>query len=456
MVEERPQVVARAVEKKGLDPRGTRPFPVGRRGIPDMEDLPRRQAEPPESLPENRRGRLAGTGIGGGENELERQIQPFKDAVEAAVEIRHHGHPETFPAGPREHLRDLGKDPPGRRLGIVGEERFEAVVEQIFRKRLPGGTAEGETDDPPPPCPLGRIALRVILPGGIAAGGKGLAESLADRRGLQPQPRRRRMAGVNPGHRLGGLDQGAGGIEQKGADHGSEDARPAAFAKTAPCPPRGAPPCCRAMKRRNWISLTVAAGVSQGCRKAPVPAPPEEAAWSPLDDAWQHVMGGEFTRPEPGVLRLQWGEALSAIRWTGTPPAPPFEIELEARRLDGSDFFCGLTFPARPSGECLTWVVGGWGGGTVGLSSIDGRDAADNETTTRHAFEKDRWYHLRLRRANERVEAWIDGGRVIDLDTTGRALSLRPGPIAVCAPFGLATWQSSGEFKALQWRPVRA
>jgi hypothetical protein len=41
---------------------------------------------------------------------------------------------------------------------------------------------------------------------------------------------------------------------------------------------------------------------------------------------------------------------------------------------------------------------------------------------------------------------------VIDLDTTGLALSLRPGPIAVCAPFGLATWQSSGEFKALQWR----
>jgi hypothetical protein len=165
-------------------------------------------------------------------------------------------------------------------------------------------------------------------------------------------------------------------------------------------------------------------------------------------------MGGEFTRPEPGILRLQWGEALSAIRWTGTPPAPPFEIELEARRLDGSDFFCGLTFPARTSGECLTWVVGGWGGGTVGLSSIDDRDAADNETTTRHAFEMTRWYRLRLRRAGERIEAWIDGERVVDLDTSGRKLSLRPGPIDACAPFGLATWQSSGEFKGLRWRPA--
>lgn len=211
------------------------------------------------------------------------------------------------------------------------------------------------------------------------------------------------------------------------------------------------------MNRRNWISLALAAGAAPSCRKpAPPPPAPAEAAWIPLDDSWQQVTGGELTRPEHGVLRLQWGEALSGIRWTGSPPAPPFEIELDARRLDGSDFFCGLTFPARTSGECLTWVVGGWGGGTVGLSSIDDLDAAANETTSRRAFEKERWYSLRLRRAGERIEAWIDGERVIDLDTTGRKLSLRPGAIDVCAPFGLATWQSSGEFKGLRWRPARS
>jgi hypothetical protein len=165
-------------------------------------------------------------------------------------------------------------------------------------------------------------------------------------------------------------------------------------------------------------------------------------------------MGGELTRPQPGSLRLNWGEALSAIRWTGSPPTLPFEIELQARRLDGTDFFCGLTFPTRPTGECLTWVVGGWGGGTVGLSSIDDLDAAANEATSHRSFEKERWYSLRLRRVGERIEAWIDGEQVIDLDTTGRKLSLRPGPIDICAPFGLATWQSSGEFRALQWRPL--
>ena len=166
-------------------------------------------------------------------------------------------------------------------------------------------------------------------------------------------------------------------------------------------------------------------------------------------------MGGEFTRPGKNTLRLGWGESLSAIRWTGEPPGPPFEIELEARRIDGTDFFCGLTFPARPTGECLTWIVGGWGGSLVGLSSIDGRDAAENETGIHRTFEKERWYRLRLKREEESVAAWIDDERVLGIDTSGRNLSLRPGPVNSCAPFGLATWQTTGEFRNLRWRRLR-
>lgn len=165
-------------------------------------------------------------------------------------------------------------------------------------------------------------------------------------------------------------------------------------------------------------------------------------------------MGGALTFPEPGVLRLEWGESLSAATWTGAPVTVPFEVELEARRIDGTDFFCGLTFPARPGGECLTWIVGGWGGSLVGISSLDGLDASGNETKVHRTFEGKRWYRLRLRREPARLEAWIDGERVIALETAGRTLSLRPGPIGVCAPFGLATWQSTGEFKGLRWRPL--
>jgi len=227
------------------------------------------------------------------------------------------------------------------------------------------------------------------------------------------------------------------------------------------------------MTRRQWIALGLASGTGLSCRKNAPPAVPAAKSefnleeWANLwvkneggttagklhrlEEHWQHVMGGELSRPEPGVLRLQSSEALSAAKWTGEPFPGQGGIELEARRRDGTDFFCGLTFPARESGECLTWIVGGWGGSVVGISSIDDRDASANETTRHMAFEKDRWYHLRLIRLGEKLRAWIDGVQVVDLDTAGKKLSLRPGPIDVCAPLGLATWQSTGEFRGVRW-----
>lgn len=207
------------------------------------------------------------------------------------------------------------------------------------------------------------------------------------------------------------------------------------------------------MNRRGWLQLTLATLPAACRREEPTVA---GTPWQPLTDHWQHTMGGELSFPSPGVLRLQWGESLSAAKWTGPPVKPPFEMELDARRIDGTDFFCGLTFPARASGECVTWVVGGWGGSLVGLSSIDGKDASENETTLHRAFEKQRWYRLRLKCSGERIEAWIDGERAIDFPTAGRVLSLRPGPIDACAPFGLATWQTTGEFRGLRWRPLPA
>ena len=197
----------------------------------------------------------------------------------------------------------------------------------------------------------------------------------------------------------------------------------------------------------------MAAGCGSGCRKKPAPAAAGRVistAEQSIEGSWTGVFGGALSFPEPGTLRLASDVELSAAKWTGQPLPRTFKIVLEARRIDGADFFCGLTFPARASGECLTWIVGGWGGSLVGISSIDGRDASENETTRSMVFEKGRWYRLELSRDGERVEAWIDGVKVVDLDTTGKTLSLRPGSISSCAPFGLATWQSAGEFKGLR------
>jgi hypothetical protein len=176
----------------------------------------------------------------------------------------------------------------------------------------------------------------------------------------------------------------------------------------------------------------------------------KERPWTEMRGEWEEISGGRVDIGEE--IRIGWGETLTAVRWKGEIPKPPFELEFEAKRVDGSDFFCAVTFPARGEDECVTLVVGGWGGATVGISSINGKDASENETTAYHTFETDVWYRIRLVCGEERITAWIDGEKVVDVDTTGKNLSLREGSISECAPFGLATWQTTGLVRNIRWR----
>ena len=109
-----------------------------------------------------------------------------------------------------------------------------------------------------------------------------------------------------------------------------------------------------------------------------------------------------------GAMIIEPGVTLSGVtlRRGGELPRTNFEVSLEAMRLEGSDFFCGLTFPVGKS--AATFVVGGWGGMVVGISSIDHADAAENETTAGIAFEDNRWYRIRVRVTDTKLEAWVD------------------------------------------------
>lgn len=184
----------------------------------------------------------------------------------------------------------------------------------------------------------------------------------------------------------------------------------------------------------------------------------EVVKWQVLDPAdWQEVQfGGEgATQWSEGVLHLDTGVELTGTRYAGDNlPSMPYELELEARKVAGSDFFCGLTFPVSSNEECLTFVVGGWGGGTVGMSSIDGRHADDNDTTSYDNFEDGRWYHIRVRVEEGRLAAFIDEKQVVTLSTVGRRLGLRPGAIENCAPLGLASFQTEAEVRNLRWRSL--
>jgi hypothetical protein len=60
---------------------------------------------------------------------------------------------------------------------------------------------------------------------------------------------------------------------------------------------------------------------------------------------------------------LKTGTDLTGITWNNSEELPQddYELSFEARRISGSDIFCGLTFPVGNSHCSL--ILGGWGGG---------------------------------------------------------------------------------------------
>ncbi len=167
---------------------------------------------------------------------------------------------------------------------------------------------------------------------------------------------------------------------------------------------------------------------------------------------WQAAdyLGSGAVRIQDGAIRLERGVEQTGIRWAGRVPTSNYEITLEARRIEGRDFFCGLTFPVGESFCSL--IVGGWGGKTVGLSNIDGLDAAENDTTVLLDFEFRKWYPIRLRVTDDCIRVWIEGDRVIDADIRERAISTRP-EVELCRPLGIMTWMTTGEVRDIVlWR----
>jgi hypothetical protein len=189
-------------------------------------------------------------------------------------------------------------------------------------------------------------------------------------------------------------------------------------------------------------------------------AQPKAGEWQALFDGktlqgWRETpfTGRGQVRVENGTLVLGPGAPMTGVTWTGSLPRADYEVRLEGVRLQGNDFFASMTFPVGDS--FCTWVTGGWGGDIVGLSSIDGWDASENETRTYFNFENGRWYALRLRVAGDRITAWIDERPVIDVVIGGRSISLRHGEIKLSVPFGFASYASAGALRKIEYRLLR-
>jgi hypothetical protein len=173
--------------------------------------------------------------------------------------------------------------------------------------------------------------------------------------------------------------------------------------------------------------------------------------WTLLFDG-QSLDGWEITNFGPqgpvyisgGHIVLEMGDAITGITWKEEFPTINYEVQLEAKKVTGNDFFCGMTFPVNDMFCSL--IVGGWSGTVVGLSSIDGLDASENETHSLRRFEHDTWYYIKLRVTTEKIEAWIDDELVVDLTSTGRQLSIRP-EVGLSRPFGITSWRTTAALK---------
>jgi hypothetical protein len=168
--------------------------------------------------------------------------------------------------------------------------------------------------------------------------------------------------------------------------------------------------------------------------------------WKPTDFAGK----GEVT-VEKGQIHLSMGNDMTGITWTNDLPKVNYELSIKAMKVDGNDFFCGLTFPVKK--EFCSLICGGWGGGVVGISSINGMDASSNETTTFTSFAQKKWYHIFLRVTDTKIQAWIDEKQVVNFEINEQPLSTRI-EVEESKPLGIANWQTSSAIKEFKMREI--
>lgn len=128
-------------------------------------------------------------------------------------------------------------------------------------------------------------------------------------------------------------------------------------------------------------------------------------------------------------------------------PLTRYRVTYEAMRVSGKDFFGSLTFPAGGVDRCVTFVLGGWGGSQVGISSIDGLDASMNATGSEQKFEDGKWYRIRIEVTPETLFVWLDNRSIAKAIIAKADLTLRSGEIDRCVPFGFASYGTEGRIR---------
>jgi len=172
-------------------------------------------------------------------------------------------------------------------------------------------------------------------------------------------------------------------------------------------------------------------------------------------DGWKAPQfGGEGeVHVVDGNLVLEMGVDLTGATLTDAKKLPltNYEVELEAMRVDGTDFFCGLTFPVKK--DPCSFILGGWGGSLCGISSIDGDDASHNSTTSFQTFKKKQWYKIRLQVTDHKIQGWLDEKQIVDQNLKDRKISIRH-EVELSRPFGITSFSTTAALRNIRIRKL--
>ena len=174
---------------------------------------------------------------------------------------------------------------------------------------------------------------------------------------------------------------------------------------------------------------------------------------------WQVLDAGGSGKVEvkDGQMLIGIGDSLTGVIYKNADklPVTNYEITFDAQRLEGDDFFCGLTFPVGNLKTCATLICGGWGGSVTGISCIDGLDASENATGHFHKWEDKKWHRIKLRVTPETIIVWANDEKIIEVEIKGRKIGLRSGSIEDYAPLSFTTYQTAAAIKNVVLTPIK-
>jgi hypothetical protein len=153
-----------------------------------------------------------------------------------------------------------------------------------------------------------------------------------------------------------------------------------------------------------------------------------------------------------GAIVLGAGRAMTGITSTRKDlPTTNYEFTYEATKVHGRDFFAAATFPVGKSH--ITLVNGGWGGTVTGLSSLDGSDASENETTVFVKYQENTPYRFRVWVTDKAIRCWVDDKQVVAVNIQDRQVDTRIETDAN-KPLGFASYETTGAIRKIEIRAL--